>query len=131
MPTPNPYVKNAADPRQVKLADRMEKARVERFTQALASVMNTVEGRIVLAQLVRRAGVYRSIWSRDSTIHYNAGRQDYGHELMADLVGLDERLYQTMEREEWEWLKRQQSTVDAAHTQRAREQNDASRDASG
>lgn len=115
-------VHNAADPKQVRLAERIERARDERFTSAMQRVMNTVEGRIVFAGLIRRAGVYRSIWTRDAAIHYNAGRQDYGHELMADLVRLDERLYQQMERDEWEWMRRQNATIDAAHTRRAGEQ---------
>lgn len=115
-------VRNAADPKQVRLAERMEKAREERFQSSLAAVMNTVEGRVVLAALIRRAGVYKSIWSRDSAIHYNAGRQDYGHELMADLVRLDEERFQLMEREEWAFIKKMNATIDAAHTKRTNEQ---------
>lgn len=112
-------VRNAADPKQVKFAEQVEKRRTERFAQALIAVMNTEAGRTVMAQLIRRAGVYKSIWHPSSEIHYNAGRQDYGHELMADLVGIDENLYQTMEREEWAWNKQQERAIDAAHTQRA------------
>jgi hypothetical protein len=94
-------VRNAADPRQVRFAERLE-------------------GRVVMATLIRRAGVYKSIWHPSSEIHYNAGRQDYGHELMADLVRLSgEETYQLMEREEWAWTKHQQATIDAAHTARS------------
>jgi hypothetical protein len=112
-------VKNAADPKQVKFAEQVERRRTERFAQALAAVMKTPEGRTVMAQLIRRAGVYMSIWDPSARIHYNAGRQDYGHELMADLVGIDEETYQIMEREEWNWNKQQERAIDAAHTSRA------------
>jgi hypothetical protein len=112
-------VRNAADPRQVRFAERLEKQQAERFARALAGVMSTPEGRIVMANLIRRAGVYKSIWHPSSEIHYNAGRQDYGHELMADLVRLSEETYQLMEREEWAWAKHQQATIDAAHTARS------------
>ena len=121
-------VRNAADPRQVRFAEQLGKRRAERFTQALAAVMNTPEGRIVLAALVRRAGVFKSIWSPSSEIHYNAGRQDYGHELMADLIGLDEDRFQLMEREEWAWAKAEERTIAAAHTARASGDRDGGRD---
>ncbi len=116
---PSSLVKNAADPRQVKFAAEFERRQLERLSSALHSVLNTVEGRIVFAELIRRAGVYRSIWHPSSEIHYNAGRQDYGHELMADLVRTDEDLYQLMEREEWAWSKHEQATIEAAHTRRS------------
>jgi hypothetical protein len=118
---PSSLVRNAADPKQVKFAEQFEKRRDERFRVAIASVMATQEGRAVLAGLIRRAGVYRSVWSPSSEIHYNAGRQDYGHELMADLVAVDEDLYQLMEREEWAWAKSQQASISATHTRRSTE----------
>lgn len=111
-------VRNAADPKQVKFAEQVERRRAQRFFDAMHAVMDTPEGRIVMATLIRRAGVYRSIWHPSSEIHYNAGRQDYGHELMADLVAVDEQLYQVMEREEWVWNRQQERSVDAAHAQR-------------
>lgn len=114
-------VRNAGDPRQVKFAAQVEQRRVERFARAMSAVLASIEGRIVLAQLIRRAGVFRSIWHPSAEIHYNAGRQDYGHELMADLVAIDEDAYQQMEREDWAWVKQQQREIDAAHTKRAAE----------
>lgn len=115
---PSSLVKNAGDPRQVKTAELFEKRRIERHRNAVAAVLGSLEGRIVFAQLIRRAGVYRSIWHPSSEIHYNAGRQDYGHELMAELVDVDENLYQLMEREEWAWAKREQASIEATHTRR-------------
>lgn len=111
-------VRNAADPKQVRFAERMERRELERYQQALSTVMNTTEGRVVLCALVRRAGVYRSVWSPSAEIHYKAGRQDYGHELMADLVTVNETAYQQMEREEWAWRKAQERSIDASHTAR-------------
>lgn len=121
-------VKNAADPKQVKFAEQFEKRRDERFRAAISAVMGTPDGRVVLAQLIRRAGVYKSIWHPSSEIHYNAGRQDYGHELMADLVAIDEDLYQLMEREDWAWAKQQQATINAAHTRRTSESQQGDED---
>ena len=124
--TTRALVKNAADPRQIRFAEQVEKRRQERYDQALAAVMDTPQGRIVMATLIRRAGVFKSIWHPSAEIHYNAGRQDYGHELMADLIELSEPHYQRMEREEWEWTKQQDRSTDAAHT--ARKSDDAGDD---
>ena len=112
-------VRNAADPKQVKFGERLERRRQERYYGALGAVLNTVEGRIVVASLLRRAGVYRSVWHPSAEIHYNAGRQDYGHELMADIIDVSETAWQTMEREQWAWAKAQEREIAAQHTPRA------------
>lgn len=118
---PQPAVRNAADPRQIRLGEQIEKRRAERFDNAMAAVLNTPAGRTVFAQLIRRAGVYRSIWHPSAEIHYNAGRQDYGHELMADIIRTSEAGWQQLEREQWEWEKAQERTIAAGHTRRASE----------
>lgn len=114
-------MRNAADPRQVRAAERIDKRRDERFLTALAQVVDTPQGRIVFAELIRRAGVYRSIWSPSAEIHYMAGQQDFGHMLMATLVDMSLDHFQLMEREEWAWLKQEQRSIEAAHTQRSGE----------
>lgn len=111
-------VRNAADPRQVKFAERVERAREERWLRALLNVMNSPDGRVVLAGLITRAGVHRSIWDQSARIHYNSGQQDYGHRLMADCVQADEDLFELMLREERQWNRQQQRSIDAAHTAR-------------
>lgn len=117
-----PSVRNAADPRQVRAAQRLDARRQERFTRALAAVMSTVEGRTVMETLVRRAGVYKSIWHPSAEIHYNAGRQDYGHELMADLYAVDDgSAFQLMEREAWAYAKQLDREIEATHTARRSE----------
>jgi hypothetical protein len=121
-------VRNAADPKQVRFAERMERRQQERYQNALAAVLATPEGRVVLCALIKRAGVYRSVWAPSAEIHYRAGRQDYGHELMAELIGTNELAYQQMEREEWEWLKLQERSIDAQHTDRAKTEDSYGRD---
>src|SRR5262245_11612937 len=112
---------NASDPRKVRDAERLEKLRAERFTNALAKVMATIDGRIVLAELLDRARVFERGWARDASIHYNAGRQDVGHELMASMVDVDEDLFQMMQREGSLWRRQFNEMVAAAHTRRATE----------
>ncbi len=117
---PRALVENAADPQQVRFAAEFERRHHERFETAMRNVLASQDGRIVLAALIRRAGVYRSIWHPSSEIHYNAGKQDYGHELMADLVRIDEEKYQLMEREAWAWAKHEQHVIESAHLARRR-----------
>lgn len=129
-PQPAALVQNAADPQQVRFAQQFEKRRRERFENAMLAVLGSADGRIVLAELVKRAGVYRSIWHPSSEIHYNAGRQDYGHELMADLVALDEDLFQLMEREDRAWAKHEQAVIEAAHLARRKPREPGEHDGS-
>jgi hypothetical protein len=97
--SPRALTGNAADPRHVDFAGRKERRREELFRQALGLVLSTPEGRVVLWTLLERAGVFRSVWDPSAKIHYNAGRQDYGHELLALLVDTNEESYLLMERE--------------------------------
>lgn len=112
-------VRNAADPTQVRRAERKEKdAAVVRLEQ-LKAVMSTEVGRAVMWDLLERTGVYRSIWHPSAEIHYRAGRQDFGHELQALILEADEDLYDTMAREARTRARRANSETDAAHTARA------------
>lgn len=112
-------VKNAADPQQVKRAQRKERDQQARFLGALKGVLQTPEGRIVCREWIQRAGVYQSIWRPSEEIHYLSGIQDFGHRLMADCILADEDLYELMEREHRAYVKRENAETDAAHTARA------------
>lgn len=121
-PTSRTLARNAADPRQVRFFERLDRRREERFSVALATILNTVEGRTVIAGLIRRAGVNKSIWHPSAEIHYNAGKQDYGHELMADVIRVSEDAWQLMEREQWAWTKQVEREIAASLTPRATDQ---------
>lgn len=114
-------VRNAASPDQVKRAARLERQAAELARAALAEVMTTIAGRIVLWDLLDRAGVYRSIWSPNVEIHYRAGRQDFGHELMAHLLEVSEQNFMLMESEARARTRRDNASTDAAHTPSATE----------
>jgi hypothetical protein len=91
--------RNAADPRQIAFADRKAKQAEELFLSSIAAVMESIEGRAMIWGLLERAGVYRSIWDPSAKIHYNAGRQDFGHELLALAIEQGGRNYLLMEQE--------------------------------
>lgn len=90
---------NAADPRQVRHAERKVEAREDEFLEALEQVLKTPGGRLVWWGLLERAGVYRSVWDASARIHYNAGRQDFGHELLGLAIDANEQGYLLMEAE--------------------------------
>lgn len=99
-----PEVTNAADRKQVRNAGRRTKSRERRFQNALRAVMATPEGRLLFGErrlgLLARAGCYRSVFSQNPVeMAYNAGRQDFGHQMMALLAEASEKLYLDMERE--------------------------------
>ena len=117
----NAVVKNAADPQQRNRAVRLERRRDARLRAALKVVMGSPEGRLVMWELLRTCGVYSSVWEASAKIHYNAGRQDVGHELLADLHDVAPELYLTMEREMRTLAKREQDEIDAGHLKPAEE----------
>lgn len=109
-------VRNAASPDQVKRAARKERDAAEFARAALVQVLATPAGRIVMWDLLERAGVHRSIFHPSSQIYYLAGRQDFGHELLAALLDADEQAYLLMEAEARARQRRDNVATDAAHT---------------
>lgn len=113
---------NAADRSQVKHAARKEREAEARVGANLKAVMSTVSGRAAMWDLLERFGVFRSVWANSAMIHYNAGRQDCGHELMALLLAADEGGYLRMEQEAREVGRRDKVEREAVRTPTASEQ---------
>jgi L-amino acid N-acyltransferase YncA len=116
--------RNAADQRQTRFAERLERDRARRWEAELDAVMATQPGRAVMWALVRRAGVYESVWRPSAEIHYLAGRQDFGKELLAELLRICPDKYLTMESEARAEEARLAATIDAHHTRPASEGED-------
>lgn len=93
-------VRNAADRQQVTRADRAEKRIAERFQDSLRAVMSTTDGRLVVWSYLGKFGVYRGVYADNpQRMAYDAGRQQCGHDLLADVLAAGEDFYQVMERE--------------------------------
>ena len=108
---------NAADPKQVRNAERRTRRRDRDFLDSLEIVLASPHGRLVMWELLARAGVYRSVWDQSgSKTYYNAGRQDYGHELLTLLLEASPALYIEMETEARRREARERSEVEAAAT---------------
>lgn len=121
-------VKNAADPQQVRRAARKETDLAADRAARLQHVMQTALGRAAIWDLLEDAGVFRSIWSPSAEIHYRAGRQDFGHELMARVIDADEHAFLAMEAEARQRKRRDTQATDAAHTAASRGEHDGGDD---
>jgi hypothetical protein len=114
-------VGNAADRAQITLAERVEAKRDERLLACLQVLLAQAEGRLVLWELLADTGMFRSIWDPSAKIHYNAGRQDFGHYLYDLYTQAAPDLYVVMEQEARARLERERAGVTASRTPRADE----------
>lgn len=115
-------VRNAADPEQVKRAARADRRRAEDQLTLWRWQLSTYEGRSVCAMWLGVLGVYRSVFNtHGGLMMYHSGRQDAGHELMAQLLEADPERYDLMEKEARDRKRRADATTDAAHTPPATE----------
>lgn len=120
-------VKNAADRQQVRSAERLQVRTRAEYLAALVEVMATPTGRRVLWELLTIARIHGSVFSSNTTdMAYLAGRQDYGHELLADLLEADEDLYALLEQEARARNRKRDRTIEAQRTLSAEEQTDGS-----
>lgn len=90
---PDPLVTNAADEGQVKSAGIKEKIGRDRDLDDMKKVLATDFGRRFVWRLLSRAKVFESIFETSSKIYYNAGIQDFGHYLVAEVVDANPDAY--------------------------------------
>jgi hypothetical protein len=81
---------NAANPKDVKKSEEKEKSKRERELLDLITILQLQEGRRLLWRLMSETGVFKSVWEPSAKIHYNAGQQDFGHFIMAEIVAADQ-----------------------------------------
>jgi hypothetical protein len=79
-------MRNAADPEQVKEAAIRERHGRELELEDLKGILATPQGRRFVWRLLEEARVFNSVWHNSALIHYNAGKQDFGHLILADVM---------------------------------------------
>lgn len=90
-------VKNAASEKQVRKAKSEEKRLRSEYIDDLEYILKTPQGRNVVWKILEDCSVFGSIWEPSAKIHYNAGKQDFGHNLLASVVEAGEKyLFQMM-----------------------------------
>jgi hypothetical protein len=91
------YVKNAADPKQVKEGGRKERDRRKAELEDIRFLLETPQGKRFIWRLLGHCKTFESIWESSAKVHYNAGMQDLGHFLMGEVVAAnDEALLEMM-----------------------------------
>jgi len=83
-------VKNAGDPEQVNTARRKEKLAREVDLDDLRRLVSTDFGRRIVWRLLAHAKMFSSIWEPSALIHYNAGKQDFGHFIWSEVEQADQ-----------------------------------------
>lgn len=94
-----PLMTDAGSKEQLKEAQVKEKLRGDQHKIDLAKTLSTPEGRRVMWRILEQCNVFGSIWENSARIHYNAGQQDLGHWLMAEITRVDEQILFTMMKE--------------------------------
>lgn len=109
-------VRNAADPEQVKRAGRKVRDREALLMAALKETLRYESGRLVLSELLDRAGLYAtSLDSSGSMVYFKEGRRNFGLEIRAACESADEEATDLMDRERRARIKRMTADLDEAH----------------
>jgi hypothetical protein len=90
---------NAADEDQVGRAKGREKRLREREMNDIRYLLQSIQGRRFLWRLMGHCKVFESIWESSAKIHHNAGMQDIGHFVMAEIVAANEDAFLQMMKE--------------------------------
>lgn len=114
-----PLVQNAADPRQVAHAGRKEKQARERELEDLRLILLTAEGRRFLWRVLGYCRFATDVWDPSSRIHFNAGLQNVGHWVLAEITAADEEAFYLMMRENRDRQRRTNTEAEAIRTDRA------------
>lgn len=92
-------VGNCADPEQVKQAEKKVKNRRDTELEDIRFLLSDRRARNFIWRLLTHCRVFESIWEPSAKIHHNAGRQDVGHFIMAEVVEAREDALLEMMRE--------------------------------
>lgn len=114
-------VANAADPKQVERARRVTRDVRALELADLRAVLAEVEGRRTIWRFLTHCGVFESVFSTTVQVYANAGRQDVGHYLMAEIEAADPEALFTMMREHRQRQQRDNASAAAARTPSAQE----------
>lgn len=120
-PDDRALVRNAADPRQVKSAERKERDRREQELLDLRELLKTEFGRRFVWRVLGYCKLFSDVWDPSSRIHFNAGLQHVGNWLTAEITAADEEAFFLMMRENQARIRKDQQDAEAMRVMRAEE----------
>lgn len=90
-------VGNAADPEQVKKAEKKELRGRDQELNDWTATFDTPQRRRTLRKILAYCGVHRTVLGpNDAQTNFNAGRQDVGHFIEAQVLEADANIYSLM-----------------------------------
>lgn len=101
-----PIVTNAANEGQVNQAESKVKFERNQQLDDIRTVISTVQGRRFLWRLLGFCKTFETVWENSARIHYNAGKQDVGHYLLAEINDAGQEAFFTMMREQTKETKK-------------------------
>lgn len=123
MADPRALVRNAGDPEQVRRAARKVHDRERRFADGLRASLKHPEVRFVFAEILERAGIFKSVFDHSgSVMYFNEGQRQFGLKLWTWLEDADEQQAELMEQERRARRRADNREVDAIHNARATEE---------
>jgi len=123
------FVKNAADPRQVKDAGRKAKRAREEEVEDVAVVVGTERGRGVVLRVLSDCGLFTEVFDPDAhRTAFNAGVRNVGLFLHAEISAADEMAFFLMMKEARDRQTKQGDEAQAAHTPSADQGDDSAPD---
>ena len=94
-------VRNAADETQVAKAGKAEEEKRRQELNDIRTVLSTISGRRLLWRMMEQCKTFSSVMDNSAAkVTYNAGKQDLGHFIMAEIVEADENLLFKMMKEQ-------------------------------
>jgi len=107
-----PVVGNAASRKQLETARQKEQLEAEQWLADIRELLHLESGagRRVLWGVLAQCKVLESIWVQSSEIYYNAGRQDIGHWILAQLEKADQRALLSLMEEQYNHTLKEQRT---------------------
>jgi len=90
---------NASDRLQVEDQKKRVKERRKQELNDIITVLSTISGRRFIWRILGKCRTFESVWEASAKIHYNAGKQDLGHYIMAEISESDSNLLFKMMKE--------------------------------
>lgn len=88
-----------SDEEEVELLKKLQELERQQELKDLKDVCASESGRRFLWRVLEKCKTFESIWEGSAKIHYNSGKQDVGHFLMAEITEADEMILFTMMKE--------------------------------
>jgi len=80
-----PLVSNAANPKQVKAAERKVKSNEELHEEDMHKILGTAEGKRVFWKMMEFCKVFEESFTGNSETFYNEGRRSVGLKILGDI----------------------------------------------